>query len=518
LAIALLNISHPIDNCHIIQHPKSKMNEPLSIGGNEQQAVNTSTSPAILQRLHQRLLQPYGAINTQQLHCHADRTQTLTARLMQRSDLPTQIQSRYQLETTRSPEWVPRFNGQRTESSGGTHYEMVQRVISDDVGEMPTEFGRSQIQTVDSPAEMFRERAISSPPKVSPTAPSSIQRKETPTPEIPSTTARSERFRVSRRAISSTISQSASESPGTELSAETESIRAESSTPDTRIEPSQTPASTATSPISVQAKSEVSLDSGRQQATSSRQSEITDFVHLQENRDRTADVLPILKAAIPIQQPESPSQGKILRRSLSNLNQTSQLPAKSNAISQGIEILPTVKPTFSKTTLMPKRESFLTGEILQRSPSSSDSVPEISESPTPDRSSVSSLLRTESLPTVKISSTKITAASPSIEKSAVSPAIVQSKSLTPAPKSENREWGVSSEGNFSPPFVKPTLIQRQEDIAAPAEPATPAIPPAAPPAATPASSEVDVAEIAEQVSRILGRKMIVERERRGLNS
>ena len=498
------------------------MNEPLSVGGNEQQAVNASTSPAILQRLHQRLLQPYGAINTQQLHCHADRTQTLTTRLMQRSDLPAQIQSHYQLEKARSPEWVSRFNGQRTESPGGIHYEMAQRVVSDDIGETYAD-ERSQIQILDSHMETVPERAISSPPKVTPTAPSSIQRKETPTPEIPSTTARSELFRVSRRAIPSTIlptiSQSISESTGTQLNAETELMRAESSTPDTQIEPSGTPASTVNSPISVQTKSEVYFDSGRQQATSNRQPEMVEsLVDSRQIRDRTADVLPTIKVAIPIQQPESHSLGKI-RRSLSTPTQNPQIQKGADIISQKIDVLPTVKSEIFKVKPMQPIESSLENKVLMRSPQSSDSFAETSELQENDRTPVSQFLKTESLPSVNLPKVKISAT----QLSSTASPIVQSKFLSISPKSGssisgNQKWGVSSEGNFSPPFVKPTLIQRQEDIAAPAEPPTPAIPPAPPPAATPASREVDVAEIAEQVSRILGRQMIVERERRGLNS
>jgi len=502
------------------------MNEPLSVGGNEQQAVNASTSPAILQRLHQRLLQPYGAINTQQLHCHADRTQTLTTGLMQGSDLPAQIQSRYQLEKARLPESVSRFNGQRTESPGGVHYEMAQRVVSDDIGETYAD-ERSQIHTLDSHMETVPERGISSPPKVTRTAPSSIQRKETPTPEIPSTTARSELFRVSRRAIPSTIlptiSQSISESTGTQLNAETKLMRAEYS-PDTQIEPSQTPASTVNSPISVQTKSDVYFDSGRQQATSNRQPEMVEsLVDSSQIRDRTAAVLPTIKVAIPIQQPESHSLGKI-RRSLSTPTQNPQIQKEADIISQKIDVLPTVKSESFKVKPMQPIESSLENKVLMRAPQNSDSFAESSELQENDRTPVSPFVKTESLPSVNLPKVKISAT----QLSSIASPIVQSKFLSLSPKSGspisgssisgNQERGVSREGNFLPPFVKPTLIQRQEDIAAPAEPPTPAIPPAAPPAATPASREVDVAEIAEQVSRILGRQMIVERERRGLNS
>jgi hypothetical protein len=75
------------------------------------------------------------------------------------------------------------------------------------------------------------------------------------------------------------------------------------------------------------------------------------------------------------------------------------------------------------------------------------------------------------------------------------------------------------------PLLSTTLIQRQEAIATPTELSLPvessvgttsATSAPVPLAASTAASEVDVAQIAEQVSRILYRRTIVERERRGL--
>lgn len=84
--------------------------------------------PPVLQRLQQRLLQMPGVMNTQQLHRHYGQQQATTTRLMRRMDLPERIQSRYQPPGGRSQPFIPRFTGQRTEVAEASGTGMVQRV------------------------------------------------------------------------------------------------------------------------------------------------------------------------------------------------------------------------------------------------------------------------------------------------------------------------------------------------------------------------------------------------------
>jgi hypothetical protein len=131
---------------------------------------------------------------------------------------------------------------------------------------------------------------------------------------------------------------------------------------------------------------------------------------------------------------------------------------------------------------------------------------------------------TNPLPVVKVSSF----VTPSVQSKALPPVLplhIQTQRGAEADSYLAAAPSVRESRPLYTPLVSTTLIQRQEAIATPAEPSlavessvgtTNATSPPVPPAASAAASEVDVGQIAEQVSRILYRRTIVERERRGL--
>jgi hypothetical protein len=504
------------------------MDRSLQSGENDRQiAAENSTPPAMLQRLHQRLLQPAGIVNTQQIHCHADRPQTLTERLMRRSELPDRIQSRYEMETARSSEWISRFSGQRIErsSSGGGNYEMVQRLPLGEVTEA-SEFAPSigspanvpPIQTWGLRVETVSEQAIIPTGKVVAVPLSTIQtktQKEVSNSEIPTSAPESTPssvaasspsglFRVSRRG-------------GQPFSAIEDASGTEWTTGTSSTETPLTPASATPSPPTVQAQADTASEPS--------------------NPVQTPQIS--LPNVTPVQLRELP-EGKILRRSLSAPESRLEQPpgGNSEAVFQSLPLQTSTSPIavrakadvssqagisqagisqtgISQTGISQIGDGLPTVKpiYLKASPGVSpetSELPILRESPMPPVIGDAKVDRTaaESLPSVKISSLA----------ASISPSIVQAKSLPLAAKSGNRDGGVGETDRISYPPANPAIVQRQEVTPISSEPSTPAISPAAPPPPASGSSEVDIAEIAEQVSRILGRQMIVERERRGLNS
>lgn len=515
------------------------MDRSLQSGENDRPLAEHSTPPAMLQRLHQRLLQPAGIVNTQQIHCHADRPQTLTARLMRRSELPDRIQSRYEMETARSSQWVPRFSGQRIEglSSSGGNYEMVQRLPVGEVTEV-SEFAPSidsptpapPIQTWGSRVETVSEQAIAPTAKVVAAPLSTIQtktQKEVSNPEVstsapestPSSVSASSPsglFRVSRRG--GQPFSAIEDASGTELTMGTSAI--ETPLPPASATPSPTPvqaqADTASEPSNPVQTPQISLPNVTPvqlrelpEGKILRRSLSAPESRLEQppggNSEAVFQSLPLQTSTSPIPvQAKADVSSQTVRKEggyqegecHSPLQMGIQQPASVGSVGEG---LPTVKPIYLKAEPASSSSSTETSELATPG-----------ELPMPPSTGEVKVDRTaaESLPSVKISSLA----------ASIVPLIAQPKSLPLAAKSVNREGGGGTDFSVSYPPANPAIVQRQEVTPISSEPSTPAISPAAPPPPATAKSEVDIAEIAEQVSRILGRQMIVERERRGLNS
>ena len=80
---------------------------------------DSAYSSTLGQRLQRRLVKPAGVIYTQQLHCHYQATQGTAGRLVQKSVLPEQVKFRYGSGVLQPTAIMSRLQRQRTESADG---------------------------------------------------------------------------------------------------------------------------------------------------------------------------------------------------------------------------------------------------------------------------------------------------------------------------------------------------------------------------------------------------------------
>lgn len=495
----------------------SSSNEHLQVGT----AAESQTPPATLQRLHQRLLQPFGAIDTQRVHRHSAQPGTTAARLMRRLDLPEQIQSRYESGVVRNLTFSPRFNGRRTELSGlGSEGMVVQRSPS----------GFEQEDSDRSHSSFFQKTSTTSPTVEPANTPTStpkqllkvikpaqfstiqlkesqargvVQRTETPLADSASDLP-SGLFRISRRTIPSATVEATSISPPNEGNAATST---------SSLVSSENPASSSIATESQSERQELPL------AVS------------QNNHQE-------LPVAVPT--PTQSSEPNPISAQASVSASQPQIQAKFEVSPQTGRVA--IAPTPPQKVGMSIQQRYRQADLVLRSPVVSDegqggqggqgtvfgspvspsSSLQFDGASTSRKATISQPLAegTNSLPVVKVSSL----VTPSVQSKSL-PRLLPLHPQTQRGGEANSYLAATSPVQESrtlyTPLVSTTLIQRQEGIATPAEPSLPVessvmTTNAASPPVPPAASEVDVAQIAEQVSRILYRRTIVERERRGL--
>lgn len=496
----------------------SSSNEHLQVGA----AAESQTPPATLQRLHQRLLQPFGAIDTQRVHRHSAQPGTTVARLMRRLDLPEQIQSRYESGVVRTLTFSPRFNGQRTEISGlGGEGMVVQRSLSrfeqessdrshssffqeTSTPSLPVERTNTPTPTPKQLVKVIKSAQFSSIQAKESQAKGFVQRTETPlansASELPSGL-----FRISRRTIPSATVEATSVSP-----------------------PDEGNAATSTSSL---ASSENSASSSLTTESQSKRQELPLAVSQNNHQE--------LPLAVPTPTQSSEPNPISAQPSVSASQPQIQGKVEVSPQTVGFEIAPTPPQRVGMSIQQRYRQADLVlrspvvsdegqggqGTVFASPVSPSSSLQFDGASTSREATNSQSLAEgTNPLPVVKVSSL----VTPSAQSKAL-PQVLPLHPQTQRGGEANSYLAATSPVQESRPLYTPlistTLIQRQEAIATPAEPSLPVessvgttnvTSAPAPPATSAAASEVDVVQIAEQVSRILYRRTLVERERRGL--
>ncbi|NET59623.1 MAG: hypothetical protein F6K47_26785 [Symploca sp. SIO2E6] len=92
-------------------------NWELGIGNWELGIGNWELRMTLEQRLQRRLVEPAGVVNTRQLHCHYQATQGTAGRLVQRLALPEQVKFRYGSGVLQPTAVIQRLQRQRRESA-----------------------------------------------------------------------------------------------------------------------------------------------------------------------------------------------------------------------------------------------------------------------------------------------------------------------------------------------------------------------------------------------------------------
>ncbi|HEY9605881.1 MAG TPA: hypothetical protein V6C85_30020 [Allocoleopsis sp.] len=480
-------------------------------------AGNCQTPPAMLQRLHERLLQSPSLINVQQIHRHYTQPQTTVARLMRRLDLPSHIESRYQSRESPTQGFSPRFNGQRTEVFGLGSEGMIQRVPSElrqrdaDVVKVrdhpygiPSDRADAHFPQALSPRSLTGEHSAT--PAFTPipavrAASSVIQAKASqPTAGVNRLSPISDAtaalpsglFRISRQPIASTHADTTARtvSPASPGNRQELPLSVVPQASEINAVPSQ-PSVTVFQP-QIQAKTQVTA------------TPMTSAVTIQQ-RARPAELLlcSVGNLDASVSQPPTTEAFQGVGRS-ENQGESASLagvqPVESSltpfqkgsdglAVSQGQTALPVIKVPSTASSVQLKPLSF---------PLPIQTQSRAGEAGNSSRTILRYSMRSE--------------------QSRSADTLQGQTSSVSAPTSEARP--------LYTPLVSTSLIQRQEGSTALTETLPPAdtgstsvsaISPPAPPAANSAAIEVDVAQIAEQVSRIILRRMVVERERRGLS-
>jgi len=468
--------------------------------------TNPQTSPAMLQRLHQRSLQSPSAINIQQLHRNYTQPQTTVARLMRRLDLSNQIESRYQSGATQTQGFIPRFSGLRREVAGLGSEAMLQRVplelgqsnadlvtVRDNSYGIPSPKGDADAsniananahipQVLSSRSFTVEHTAIAAvtPLQTAKSASSAIQAKaEQPTTGISQLTPVSDNttalpsglFRISRQAIAT--------SPASTISLASPS------------HPQELP-STAFSQTSKITSTPIQPPLGVIQPQSQAKTKATDTTTITTQRiAHPAELLLRVPANLDgsVSQPTvtepseavSSSENQGQSTSITGAQTSLQSGSDGFALSQGQTVSPVIKVSSTASTPMQLKPLSLPLPIQTQLKGG-------------ETTNVGTILR-YSTNSQQVQSTDT----------------LQGKSSSAiTPTSEVRP--------LYTPVINTTLIQRQTEtlpVTDTGVTTVSATSPPPPPVVNSAASEVDVAEIAEQVSRIILRRMTVERERRG---
>ncbi|QZZ22024.1 hypothetical protein J5X98_06335 [Leptothermofonsia sichuanensis E412] len=507
--------------------PIGELSEPA---GTAAQAV----APPVLQRLQQRLLQMPGVMNTQQLHRHYGQQQATTTRLMRRMDLPERIQSRYQPSGGRSQPFIPRFTGQRTEVSEAGGTGMVQRVSasqhwSSSESDSPHSTGqeRQPISFAVEPSPLTRDSGtpgmasvsaqatVPAPTGMMATATSVVQAKPNSSPEAGNSVSLpdspsilpSGSFRIRRQPVISDlpvvpVSVSPPHSGEPRASA---TIQRQPQMPLATSLPATSGESHPTSPDASAVQPHLPAESGVSAPITAAsplmatvtpvQHHSTEFVWRSPATPEEESVQPKMATYLVSPTPAiAPDPVKSLpslpqkesRDGLTGADNPMGTPIKTVAKASTMQLKPQPLPlplSWSLSRPMPIRqagnETGKNGGMVLRYPRQTEAG-----------------ISGNGLPGI---STTITGIPGAI-----------------APSSQSRPLYV--------PPINRVLIQRQESNMPSPEssavdtgtPVSAMPPPPAPPSST-AAPEVDVAQIAEQVSRIILRRMTVERERRGLS-
>lgn len=464
------------------------------------------TPPAMLQRLHQRSLQSPSVINIQQLHRHYTQPQTTVVPLMRRLDLSNQIESRYQSGGTQTQGFIPRFSGLRREVSGLGSEAMLQRV--------PLELGQRNADLV-----TVRDNSYGIP---SPKGDADAPKIATANAHIPQA--------LSSRSFTVEHSATAAVTPIQTAKSVSSSIQAKADQPTIGIN-RLTPVSDATTAlpsglfrISRQAIA-TSPASTIPPVSPSHPQELPSPTFSQTSKIETTSIQPSLKAIQPQIQTKTQATdttlittqriarpADLLLRVPANLDGSVSQPTVTEP-SEGVSSSENQGQSASITGAQTSLHSGSDGFVLSQGQTVLPVIKVSSTASTPMQ------LKPLSLPLPIQTQLKggETANVGTILRYSTNSQQVQSADTLQG-KSSSAMTPTSEVRPLYTPVINTTLIQRQTETS----PATDtgvttvsATSPPPPPVVNSASSEVDVAEIAEQVSRIILRRMTVERERRG---
>ncbi len=464
------------------------------------------TPPAMLQRLHQRSLQSPSVINIQQLHRHYTQPQTTVARLMRRLDLFNQLESRYQSGRTQTQGFSPRFSGQRREVSGLGSEAMLQRVplelgqrdtdlvtVRDNSYGIPSPKGDADASNIANTnahlPQAWSSRSLSvehsatavvSPIQTAKSASSEIQAKaDQPTTGISRLTPVSDAttalpsglFRISRQAIATSP---ASTIPPTSTSHPQE-LSSPASSPTSKIEATSIQPSLGVIQPKIQAKTQATDTTTITTQRIAHPAEL--LLRVPANLDGSVSQPTVTEPSEGVSSSENQGQSASITGAQTSL----QSGSDNFALSQGQTVLPVIKVSSTASTPMQLKPLSLPLPIQTQLKGG-------------ETANVGTILR------YSTNSQQVQSAD-----------TLQGKSSSAIPPT-------SEVRPLYTPVINTTLIQRQTETLPAVDTGVTtmsATSPPPPPVANSAASEVDVAEIAEQVSRIILRRMIVERERRG---
>lgn len=458
------------------------------------------TPPAMLQRLHQRSLQSPSTINIQQLHRNYAQPQTTVVRLMRRLDLSSQIESRYQSVGTQTQGFIPRFSGLRREVSGLGSEAMLQRVpvelgqrdadlvtVRDNSYGMSLDRADAHFPQTSSPRSLTVEHSAAAavtPIQTAKSGSSAIQAKaDQPTTAINRLTPVSDAttalpsglFRISRQAIATSPTDTASSTIPPTSPSHTQESPSSTSSQTSKIEATSIQPPLKVIEPKIQAKTQASSTTPMMMQRIARPGEL--LLRSPGNLDASVSQPTITEPSVGVTSSENQGQSA----SITGVQTSLQSGSDGFALSQGQTASPVIKVSSTASTPMQLKPLSLPLPIQTQLKGG-------------ETANVTTILRYSTNSQPVQSAQTLQGKSPS----------------TITPTSETRP--------LHTPVISTTLIQRQTET----QPTTDtgvttvsATSPPPPPVANSAASEVDVAEIAEQVSRIILRRMIVERERRG---
>jgi hypothetical protein len=427
---------------------------------NEDETLSTNP-PVMLHRLQQRLWERPGAMNTQQLHRHYSQQQSAVEQISRRLDWAENVQSRYLNAIERSPQFVPRFTGQRTPLTERTSfvYENTLYRYASDSPEPEPETPLQTFSAINPAPEAIRLAApseISAAP-AEPIATSPVQalsdRVSRATPsEEPSETvgeAPAGLFRIRRSALSAASDQNIGSAAHSELSQPLVQLN-------------------------TAGMSEGGLTQGSIAAASLPQgtsgSEVSAGEPLGQTRSAPSEIPTIKVSAVP-------STRAIASPSLELQSQPSSPVVQRQPDPWAPGALPFTRNGVSNSNPIQTQEIESLPSIRLTSPAAS---------PLPPPTLRLSLIQRQQ-------NTATAAIADPLEQPLAQPIGLQRQAQAP-PGNDN----LSAE--FTSVVSGTALPQSGVNF----------------PAVTAQSPNIDVAKIAEQVSRILGRRLTVERERRGL--
>ncbi|MBW4643014.1 MAG: hypothetical protein KME23_08480 [Goleter apudmare HA4340-LM2] len=427
------------------------------------------------QRLQRRVVDLPGVIDTQNPHGHYGAIQSASDRIIQRLALPETIAARYQVASLQPTAIAQRSNYKRVELRGGESPSLTWRVQRLPASESDTQF-INQVKVIASPATTNQ---VASP------LPPVIQRQESqeevtrfidklPTPADSSPDLPSGKFRISRKP-----------------SVTTDGFSGVSSSSD-----------------SADAASGVSSSSYSSDSTSDSSTSL----YTSQPGIATSVTPPFTTAALPLSpsfrlavssgviqaKPASTGYPAAGETAVQRQYQTTDLVMRSPETHSNISAHSQAENTIIKNQVLSKNT-----ETIQHKPTANKATTVVSPPPKLVYKTPLPMVQRQLTPEVAVqNSTGIQV------QTKISDGVV---SASPTPNISNS----------LPLVVKPAsnggLIQRGGNEVASEETITPISTSVTPTATIPATeSNVNVAELAEQVSRIIMRRMIVERERRGL--